>query len=165
MKWLVFVSAVLFLIFWGSAAGCVHLVIKPDLSLKLEEVPDQKAIEELNLLLDAVVYPRQYEMNVFDCSNMTACMCDFLTAKNYRCVIVLGTNSLWRLLFGDELGRGHVWIIAEKNGKKFWVESTTRATAASFSYGEYFWQLHFNSLKELKKFWERWHLPKGEWDY
>ena len=164
MKRLVFVSAVLFL-FFSALTGCVHLAINPDLSLKPEEMPTAEEIGELNSLLDTVVYSRQYEMDVFDCSNMTAFMYDFLTARNYKCVIISGTTSLWRLLFGGELGRGHDWIIAEKNGKKFWVEATSRSIAPSNWYDEYFWQLHFNSLKEAKKFWRGWHLPKGEWDY
>ena len=161
MKRLVFVSVVLIFLL---SAGCSHLAIKPDLSLRPEEVPDKNETEELNSLLDTVVYSKQYELDVFDCSNMTACVYDFLTARNYKCVIILGTNSLWRLIFGGELGRGHAWIIAKKNGKKFWVEATSRSIAPSDWYDEYFWQLHFNSLKELKEFWIRWNLPEGEWD-
>lgn len=167
MKRLVFTGVVLSLILL-LFAGCAHLAINPGFSLKPEEAPAKEEIEELNALLDAVVYPRKYEVGVFDCSNMTAYMYDFLTGKNYKCTIVLGTTSLWRLIFGDELvGRDHAWLIVQKNGKKFLVESTSRVIGTPDWYDDYFWQLRFNSLKELKRFWrrKRWHLPRGEWDY
>lgn len=162
-------------IFFGLAAlvfvlaiSCAHLRINPDWSSPKDEIPTKNEIDELNALLQTVSFPQELEMNVFDCSNSTAYMYDFLTAKGYKCTIATGVESLWRLIFGGPLGRGHAWLIAEKNGKKFIVESTTRIVADPRDYKEYFWQMRFDSPEEAKNFWKNWGLSEGspgEWDY
>lgn len=162
MKRFFLLFVVVFLLFQLSA--CAHLKIKPDMWFVPEETPDKRMIEELNGLLNAVSYPKKYELDVFDCSNMSAYMHDFLTARGYKCAIFLGTTSLRRLIFGKgDFGRGHAWLLAEKHGKKFWVEATARLIAPPDWYEPYCWQLRFNSLEELKEFWKSWHLPEGEW--
>ncbi len=147
------------------ACSYLPLVKKDELKSSPEEIPDAEMTQELNELLAGVSYPRKYEIDFFDCSNETAYMYDFLTGRRYECEIILGSESIRRLIFGGERGRGHAWIIAKKHGKKFWVESTAKVVYMTLWYDDYFWKLRFYSLDEVKRFWQFWHLPDGEWDY
>ncbi len=147
------------------SCSCLPLVKENELKPSAEEMPDAEMIQELDELLTSISYPKKYEMDVFDCSNETAYMYDFLTGRGYECDIILGAESIRKLIFGSTIGRGHAWIIAKKYSKKFWIEATSKIVSPMSWYDDYFWKLRFHSLEELKQFWKFWNLPDGEWDY
>lgn len=125
---------------------------KPD-----AEKPDAAAILELQKLLDSISYRSwEFQEDVFDCSNESAFLYDFLTGHDYKCEIVMGFN--WRIL------PGHSWVIAKKGGKKFWIESTKKKIVPLASFGTYIIRLHFSSLGKLQDFYNRIGFPH-EWDY
>lgn len=137
-------------------SGCVHSAIKS------AEIPDIDEYLRLQNILDGISYRGcwEYQLGVFDCSNQTALLHDFLTAKGYECNIVLGINP--SLLF---YGRGwHVWLIAEKNGKKFWIESVIKKIVSFDDFEHYTVKINLGSLKRAKKL-SRLIRLSYNWDY
>ncbi len=142
---------VLFLI-----AACVYSALKPD------EKTDINEYQKLQSILDKISYRGcwDYQLGVFDCSNQTAFLYNFLTAEKYKCKIIFGislssifTASGW-----------HVWLIAEKNGKKFWVESTTKQIVFPDAFKYYDVKICLGSLKQAKKL-SRLIGLSNQWDY
>ena len=136
MKTLKIKSAVLMVIML-MAVGCVHLPI----IINEEENPDSEAVAELTKLLDGISYPGEYKFGFFDCSNESALLYDYLSQKGYKCKIMVGWKPLWRW---------HSWLIAEKNGKKFWIESTKKEIVCTHSFAEYL-IVYAGSLEIIKK--------------
>ena len=132
------------------AAGCVYM------NTRKGEKPTVKMKAELQTLLNSVSYsPHSNERSVFDCSNKTAYLYDFLTRRGYNCTIMTGANSA---------NEWHAWLIAEKKGKKFWIESTLKLIVWPGYFQEYTLRFSFRSLKEVKR------LAAiigfgGDWDY
>ncbi len=155
-----YLTLVVFL--FSAVCGCAHLKIKP------EETPAFEERVQLNVLLSEVSYP-EHKYDVYDCSNMSAYLYDFLTARGYRCVLYLGALNPGQLIFGDAYGdHGHAWLSAEKNGKIFFVESTIKIVMPPDWYDHYSLRLRFDSLDAVKKFWKRTGLSlffKNEWEY
>ena len=130
--------------------GCVHLPI----IINEEEKPSIHAIAELTLFLEEVSRSWEYEKYIFDCSNMSAFLYDYLSKKGYKCKIMMGWKPLWRW---------HVWLVAEKDGKNFWIESVYKEIACIHSFGGYL-VLYSGSLKKVKKFFEIINFSH-EWKY
>ncbi|MDP3051933.1 MAG: hypothetical protein Q8N42_00310 [bacterium] len=118
-------------------AGCVHLPI----TREQEEKPSDEAIAELTLLLEAIPHSWQYQKHVFDCSNMSAFLYDYLSQKGYKCRIMTSWKPLWRW---------HTWLVAEKKGKKFWIESTKKEIVCTH-YFEWHFIAYSGSLEMIKK--------------
>lgn len=129
--------------------GCVHLGIGTKEKLSLNEVL------EMYKLLDEVKYPRQYEFGVFDCSNATALLYDYFSKKGLKCEIMVGWQPPWHW---------HSWLIVKKNGKEFWIESTTKQIRYPCCYENYILKFSFRSLKFLRFFSKVIFMP-GEWNY
>ena len=117
--------------------GCVHLPI----IINEEEKPSIHAIAELTLLLEEVSRSWEYEKYIFDCSNMSAFLYDYLSKKGYKCKIMMGWKPLWRW---------HVWLVAEKDGKKFWIESIGRKVACTHNF-EWYFVFYSGSLETIKE--------------
>ncbi len=138
--------------FLAACAGCVYTAINK------EEIPTPEMVGELTMILDEISYGRYYEVNVFDCSNQTAFLYDVLTTKGYRCEIMMGAVSIWKI------GGGHAWLIAEKEGKKFWIEPTMRKIVQPDFYDEFPVRICVYSLKFLRVLFIIFGYPY-EWDY
>ncbi len=127
--------------------GCVHSPLKPD------EKPTPEMTASLQELLNDVSYGGWiYEMGIFDCSNESAFLYDYLTEKGYQCEIVVGIPYYFWRLAGWARGI-HVWLIVKKEGKKFLVEATFKEVVCEDFYQNkgYFIQISFKSLKTAKK--------------
>ncbi len=124
-----------------TVIGCVHLPIMRE----QEEKPSNEAIAELIFLLEAISYHREYQKYIFDCSNMSAFLYDYLSQKGYKCKIMAGWKPLWRW---------HSWLVAEKNGKKFWIESIRKEIVCTH-YFEWYFVAYSGSLEMIKKISER----------
>ncbi|MDP3051910.1 MAG: hypothetical protein Q8N42_00185 [bacterium] len=140
-KFLLFFLVGLFL------SGCAHSPLKPD------EKPTPEMTTSLQELLDNASYGgRTYEMGIFDCSNESALLYDYLTEKGYQCEIVVGIPYyFWRL--AGWVCDIHVWLIVKKDGKKFWVDPTFKEVVCEDFYQNegYFVQITLGSLKNAKK--------------
>ncbi len=150
----------LFIIFAIIFAGVIyfwHL----NLPVKNAELPTLKMVNELTeLLLNAPYEIDDYKIGVFDCSNESALMHDFLTAHGYNCTIVIGAWFEWRwfpVIF-------HAWIIVEKDGKKMWIDATLKQVAYQEYFNDYFVLAHFKSLLMLRTFAVLCFFP-NEWSY
>jgi hypothetical protein len=137
-------------------AGCVHLAVKAD------EKPDIDETSKLQNFLDEISYQGHWEyyLGTFDCSNMTALLYDFLTEKGYKCKIIFGINpSSLFVAYG-----WHVWLIAEKNGKKFWIEPIWKSIVSPDNFKNYTIKICLGSLKRAKRL-SRIIGLSHEWDY
>lgn len=116
---------------------------------------------ELGDILKGINYREwKHEANVFDCSNQTAYLYDYLTARGYECEIMGGTDSLWNFLKGES----HVWLIASRGGKRFWIDPVVKSIVAPSYYDEYFIKVHLGYLKTAKILFAIIGFPR-EWDY
>ena len=130
-------------------------------TVKDEELPSLKMVNELTELVAKAPYKMgDYEWGVFDCSNESALIHDFLTAHGYHCTIVIGVRFEWEW-FSVVL---HAWIIAEKNGKKMWVNASGKDVVYQGYYEDYFVLAHFKSLLKLQILATLFFLPH-EWEY
>ena len=50
---------------------------------------------QLEKLLDSLEWDREYEANVFDCSNMAARLCEELRAEGFKCVLAIDNGHVW----------------------------------------------------------------------
>jgi hypothetical protein len=116
--------------------GCVHFKARPD------KAPDRNAIAELNDLLRKIPRSWEYKYGVFDCSNMSAFLCDYLSQKGYKCEIMVGWRPLWNW---------HAWLVAEKDGWQFWIEPTGPEVVCRHRFKNYIVALS-GSLEEIKQF-------------
>jgi len=123
--------------------GLFFLCSCASLKTKKENWPSIEEILELENILNKVDYGRKYKENVFDCSNQTAFLYDFLTKKGYKCKIMFGST----LLAGD---KNHVWLVVEKNRKIFFVESTLKKIIHPYYLKIYILRIEFDSLEEAK---------------
>jgi len=146
MKKLRLIAAIFALIL---LAGCVHLGTGVKEKLTADEVL------EMYKLLDEAEYPREYEFGVFDCSNASALLYDYFTRKGFRCEVMVGWQPTWDW---------HSWLIVVKNGKEFWIESTTKQIRNPCCYEDYVLKFRFRSLKFLRFFSKFLFMP-NEWDY
>ncbi len=129
--------------------------------VKDSELPTLKMVRELEMLLEKAPYKEtDYEMGIFDCSNEAAMTYDFLTANGYKCVIMIGIMIEWKW-FPVSF---HSWLIAEKDGKKLWVEPVSKEVLHQKYYKDYIILAHFRSLKLLQKISKIFFFPK-EWKY
>jgi hypothetical protein len=125
------------------------------LEIKQSERPDIETIIEFEKILREISQPWEYEKNVFDCTNQTAYLYDYLTQKGYACKIIVGWKLLWKW---------HAWLIAEKDGKKFLVESVYRISVSPDYFKDCIIRIRFNSLEKAKKVYKLFG-SLGEWDY
>ncbi len=105
------------------------------------ERPDASAAAELHKIIREISRPWEYELGVFDCSNQAAFLYDYLSLKGYKCEIFIGWRPWWRW---------HSWLIAEKDGKKFWIEVTLKEIVSADYYREYL-IVYRGSLSAIKK--------------
>lgn len=137
------------------SAGCVHLAARP------EEKPDFGAVWELGRLLGGISYRDwKYERQVFDCTNMSAYLYEYLTVRGYDCKIVVGAVYPWGFL----TGQCHAWLIVRKDGQKFLVEPVEKRPASPADFRKYLFRFGFDSLEEARKFY-RIFGQEGEWAY
>lgn len=123
--------------------ACAHLTF--NFTASGAENPDTPAAQKLSEILnDEIFYPREYERGVFDCSNESALLHDFLEKKGYDCEIVSGLK-----LEKDDIDL-HAWLIARKDGKIFLIEATTKRIVSCHYYKNYLILLRCRSLKFLK---------------
>jgi hypothetical protein len=128
----------------------------------------EDAVRELEDVLSGVNFDgRSYERGFFDCSNMSAYLFDYLQTKGYECAIVVGVRKFFDIfkVFSDE--GGHSWIIVEKNGCVFFVESTRLGVISPDNlifYSEYIFRFYFKSLRFLKFITTLVGNPR-EWEY
>jgi len=132
--------------------SCVHLP-----AISGNEKPDAEATAELNKILEEVSYPRDYELGVFDCSNQSAFLYDYLALKEYNCKIMIGWKLWWRW---------HSWLIAEKDGKEFWIEPTRKEIVCAHYY-EWYFTAYRGSLQGIRKIAKIFNIisPSKEWEY
>jgi hypothetical protein len=114
---------------------------------------EDTAWELYKILSDVDFSGRKYEKYNFDCTNMSAYLFDYLREKGYECTIIVGFRNFFDIFktFSDE-GR-HAWIIAEKNGNFFVVESTSleiKKPDDLSCYEEYRIRFYFKSLFFLR---------------
>jgi len=107
---------------------------------------DEKMKEMLIMELNHVSFPHAYILNFYDCSNMTAFLYVYLTQRGYKCTIITGAKSLSGLFNGD----GHAWLVVEKDGKKFVVDSVEKTVVSVAYHNKYKWQVVWRSLKILQ---------------
>ncbi len=130
-------------------------------SVKDRELPTLKMMKELTELLENAPYQiSDYSDDVFDCSNESALLHDFLTAHGYNCTIAIGLWFEWRW-FPFTF---HAWIIVEKEGKKMWVEASEKEVFYQGYFRDYFVLTHFKSLLILRILSILCFLP-NEWKY
>lgn len=157
MERMVFACLVLFFFL----TGCAHLEVKP------EEIPSADEIAELQKVLDEISYRGcwDYQLEVFDCSNQSAFLYNMLMIEGYKSNIIFGINPS-----SLSLPEGwHAWLIASKNGKKFWIEPTVKGVVTPDNYRRYAVKIRLGSLKRAKRitriiFIIDWFFPK-QWDY
>lgn len=151
-----FLSAVICILFLSGGCAGINLNVKDT---------EKRAEEKMKLIkiLDEISYPRSFEENVFDCSNQTALLYDFLTQKGYKCTIIAGWTFL--SFFGFTTDGAHAWLAAEKNGEKFWVSPIGKTVVPFESYQKYWIRLYFYSLKEAKEHSKIMGWGFKEWEY
>lgn len=130
-------------------SGCVYFGLGIKESISLND------FLEIQKLLNEVEYPQEYEFGVFDCSNATALLYDYFTKKGFKCEIMIGWQPPWSW---------HTWLIVKKNGKEFWIESTSKSIKYPCCYEEYLVKFRSRSLKFLQFFSGIIFMP-NEWDY
>ena len=129
--------------------------------VKDEELPTYKMVTELTELLEDAPYEiSDYRIGVFDCSNESALLYDFLTARGYHSTVVIGVWFEWKW-FPVIL---HSWIIVEKKGKKIWVEASRKEVVYQGYFRDYFVLAHFKSLLMLRILTMLFFFP-NEWNY
>lgn len=136
--------------------ACVHLALKPDEKANVDES------QKLQNILDEISYRGcwEYQLGVFDCSNQTALLYNLLTMDGYKCEIIFGIN--FSSIFTSS--GWHVWLIAEKTGKRFWVESVTKQIVSPDAFKHYIIQIRLGSLKQAKRL-SRIIGLSHQWDY
>jgi len=129
--------------------------------VKDEELPTYKMVQKLDALLNRAPYnPDDYKSGIFDCSNESALLYDFLTAHGYNCTAVIGVKfdrKLFSVVF-------HAWVIAEKEGKKMRVDASMKEVMYQKYFKNYFVLAHFKSLLMLQILATLCFFP-NEWNY
>lgn len=152
MKRLLLVSLLVILV----ASGCSHLFFNNS------NGPTPEARQELQALLNSVSFePYANKKSIFDCSNATAVLFDFLSSHGYQSKIMTG--------MGLEISKNsifvfHAWLIVEKNGVKFWIESWNKEIVPPAYFNKYFLRLSFNSIEDAKE-WSDFLGIGDEWNY
>lgn len=131
------------------------------LRVSKDQRPSEKEAKELQAILDTISYGKKFEMDVFDCSNMSAYVFDFLTKKDYKCSIINGYDSRFSIF---KRGNWHGWVEARKNGKIFYVETTAKKVVKSEFYDYFHLKFRFDSLEQLRKLTKIFGREK-EWEY
>jgi hypothetical protein len=122
---------------------------------------NREKLKLMNTLNQISYWPRTYQKNIFDCSNMLALLYDALEQKGYHCEIFMG-QTLTQLLGGKS---GHTWLVTHKNGHKFWVDPVVKSILPSRFFWKYIFRERFDSLEELKRKWKEKELDMKEWEY
>ncbi|MCF7835984.1 MAG: hypothetical protein K9M15_02590 [Candidatus Marinimicrobia bacterium] len=133
------------------------LVCCSSLEIKKENYPSDQERKELEYILKHLDYGRPYKEGVFDCSNQSALLYDFLSARDYKCKIIVGFEQL----IG---GVRHAWVVAEKNGKIFIIEPVYKCLVTTNRYKGYTLQIEFDSLENLRSFCSFFGF-ENEWKY
>jgi len=108
-----------------------------------KERPTEKEINELQSFIDIAPYDNNvYKPWLNDCSNQSAALFGFLSDKGYKCTLVVGAR----------FDMVHVWLIARKNKKKFFIQAVDKKIGDASDFSSYFLRLHFNSLKTARFF-------------
>lgn len=146
--------SILMFVFWG----CATLYVAKNRS------PSEEETKNLQAILDTISFEEQQEyFLVFDCSNKSAYVFDFLNQMGYECSIIVGCRS--PIFFNiDGSSSWHAWVEAKKNNKIFYVESTTKKVVDPGCFDQHIWKFRFSSLNILRKLAKLGGL-KDEWEY
>lgn len=145
-----YLPVILIAFFLTAGACCPYYFVN-----KAGETDAADLAAELQKILDQTkFYPYSDKRSVFDCSNSTALLYDILTAKGYRCEIITGIDSFMFFIrvFDGNVDNGHAWLIAEKEGHKFWIESTLKMIMPPSFFRKYFVRLRFETLEDARYF-------------
>jgi hypothetical protein len=117
--------------------------------------PSQSLVQLIDDVRDAPYDVKDYKLHVFDCSNMSALMIDYLTEKGYSVKLIVVVAPKF----------SHAFVLVIIDGNDYYVESTSKRvfTVLTDSYLGDWWiyKNQYEFFKEYKTF-DRW---CQEWCY